>query len=169
MLDGSKTNHCCKFMRDAIQKSMKTFHDGDDFIKTCFFVLFAASIDCNIDECRKPMKIYEELGCKPIYGSKSCCPKRFECPDNMKVVKDENKCTFEGIDYKIGEVLPRNLTTESKCVEACICSRSLLTYFNSFNNYLINLENLTDMKRSQPSFYVRIVIVAFPVLKCRAV
>ena len=119
MLDGSKTDHCCKFMRDATQNSMKTFHDGDYFIKTSFFVLFAASIDCNIDECRKPMKIYEELG--------SCCPKRFECPDDMKVVKDENKCTFEGIDYNIGEVLPRNLTTESKCVEACICSRSLHT------------------------------------------
>ncbi|XP_070492871.1 uncharacterized protein [Chironomus tepperi] len=91
----------------------------------CVFIgtAHAASIDCNIDECRKPMKIYEELGCKPIYGSKSCCPKRFECPDDMKVVKDENKCTFEGNDYKIGEVLPRNLTTESKCVEECICSR----------------------------------------------
>ncbi|KAL7027781.1 hypothetical protein ACKWTF_005578 [Chironomus riparius] len=91
----------------------------------CLFIgtAHAASIDCNIDECRKPMKIYEELGCKPIYGSKSCCPKRFECPDDMKVVKDENKCTFEGIDYKIGEILPRNSTTESKCVEACICSR----------------------------------------------
>jgi hypothetical protein len=114
------------------------------------------------------MKIYEELGCKPIYGSKSCCPKRFECPDDMKVVKDENKCTFEGINYEIGEVLPRNLTAESKCVEACICSRSLTALTHS-TIFLINLKNLTDTKRSQHSFYVQIAIVAFPVSKCRAV
>ncbi|KAG5681524.1 hypothetical protein PVAND_010950 [Polypedilum vanderplanki] len=92
----------------------------------CFFLFFgtaiAASIDCNIDECRKPMKIYEELGCKPIYGSKSCCPKRFECPDDIKVVKDADKCTYQGTSFAIGEVLPRKFTNESKCLEACVCS-----------------------------------------------
>lgn len=88
-------------------------------------VLFLASIDCNTDECRKPMKIYEELGCKAIFGSKSCCPKRYECPDDVRIVKDENKCIYKGDEYKIGDLLPRSHTNESKCLEECVCSRSV--------------------------------------------
>lgn len=92
------------------------------------------------------MKIYEELHCKPIYGAKSCCPKRFECPENT-LRFDANKCAFDDKFYKIGEVL--NFSNESTCLETCICSRLvaivtfnlslllLLLCFNIYRRYLI--------------------------------
>lgn len=91
-----------------------------------YAVEFSASIDCNIEQCAKPQKLYEELGCKAVYGSKSCCPKRFECPDFRKL--DEDKCTLGGRQYSIGDILPRNFTDDSKCVETCICTRSTCSF-----------------------------------------
>lgn len=81
---------------------------------------FLALIDCNIEQCAKPSKVYEELGCKAVYGAKSCCAKRFECPDFKKL--DDNKCMFEGKEFTIGEILPRNFT-QNKCSETCLCTR----------------------------------------------
>lgn len=83
-------------------------------------MIFSASIDCNIEKCAKATKVYEELGCKAVSGAKSCCAKRFECPDFKKL--DENMCNFEGKEYALGEVLPRN-STDSKCSETCFCTR----------------------------------------------
>lgn len=146
-------------------------------------LLISASIECNIDECRKPMKIYEELGCKPIYGSKSCCPKRFECPDDVKIIKDEDKCTYQGVAFKIGEVLPRKFTNESKCLEACVCSSRFDVNFFLFLcvrglNYLLMIDSTTlfsnsrfvqaDMKRRRPSLCAKTATVAFRASKCLA-
>lgn len=86
---------------------------------------FLVSIKCDTDQCAKPLKVYNELGCKAIFGTNSCCPKRFECDDFKKL--DENKCHFDGIEYSIGEILPRNFTDDSKCVETCFCSRSVIS------------------------------------------
>lgn len=88
---------------------------------------FSASIDCSIEQCAKPQKLYEELGCKAVYGSKSCCAKRFECPLDFKKLEND-KCTLAGKQYSIGEILPRNFTDDSKCVETCICTRSTCTF-----------------------------------------
>lgn len=86
--------------------------------------MISASIDCNIDSCAKPSIVLEELGCKAVMGSKSCCPKRFDCPDFKKL--DENTCSFEGKEYNIGEILPRSLASNTKCVETCFCTRSVI-------------------------------------------
>lgn len=88
-----------------------------------------ASIDCNNEQCAKPQKLYEELGCKAFYGARSCCAKRFECPDFKKL--DDSKCSFEGKEYKIGETVPRNFTDTTKCVETCFCSR--FAFFSHFS------------------------------------
>lgn len=101
----------------------------------CMFMMISASIDCNIEQCAKPSKLYEELGCKAVYGSKSCCAKRFECPDFKKL--DDNKCTFEGKEYKIGEILPRTLASNTKCVETCFCTRSACISFSVFFSSLL--------------------------------
>lgn len=90
-------------------------------INLCWWIV-PASIDCNADQCAKPTKVYEELGCKPVLGSRSCCAKRFDCPDFKKL--DDNKCTFEGKEYQVGESLPRNSAENTKCDETCICTRS---------------------------------------------
>lgn len=90
---------------------------------------FSASIDCSIEPCAKPQKLYEELGCKAVYGSKSCCAKRWECPDFKKLEGD--KCTLGGKQYSVGEILPRNFTDDSKCVETCVCTRSTCTFLFS--------------------------------------
>lgn len=77
------------------------------------------------------MKIFEELRCKAIYGAKSCCPKRFECADNMRKI-DTNLCAFDGKIYKVGDILRRNLSIDSKCHETCICSSRSVVIF-TFN------------------------------------
>lgn len=82
--------------------------------------MILASIDCKIEKCAKSSKVYEELGCKAVYGSRSCCAKRYDCPEFKKPT--ENKCYFEGSEYAIGEVLPRN-STNSPCSEICSCTR----------------------------------------------
>lgn len=91
--------------------------------------LLPASVDCNIEQCSKPLKVYEELGCKAVLGSRSCCAKRFDCPDFTKL--DENKCTFGDKEYNIGEILPRHFTDSAKCVETCFCTRSVCVSFSS--------------------------------------
>lgn len=91
--------------------------------------LFSASIDCNIEQCAKPTKFYEELGCKAVFGAKSCCAKRFECPDFRSL--DDNKCTFDGKEYSIGEILPRGNADTAKCIETCFCTRSVCISFSS--------------------------------------
>lgn len=116
------------------------------------------------------MKIYEELHCKPIYGAKSCCPKRFECPENT-LRFDANKCAFDDKFYKIGEVL--NFSNESTCLETCICSRLvaivtfnlsllllLLLCFNIYRRYLIFDLTFADTTMSQPNFNARHLIAA---------
>lgn len=50
----------------------------------------AASIDCESNQCKKISLLYQAVGCKAIKTSKSCCPKRFECPDFKKSDDDEN-------------------------------------------------------------------------------
>lgn len=120
-----------------------------------YFPLRLASIDCNIAECKKPIKIYEELHCKPIYGAKSCCPKRFECPENS-LRYDANKCLFDDKFYKIGEVL--NFSNKSTCLETCICSRSVaVVTFNlsllCFKMYFIDVFfRFADTTMSQRNF-----------------
>lgn len=94
-----------------------------------FMFMIAASIDCNVDSCAKPSIVLEELGCKAVLGAKSCCAKRFDCPDFKKL--DENTCSFEGKEYKIGEILPRSRdTSNTKCVERCFCTRSARISFS---------------------------------------
>lgn len=111
---------------------------------------FPASIGCNIGQCAKPLKIYEELGCKAVYGPKSCCAKRFECPDFQKL--DDNKCTFSGKEYKIGEILPRNVTIDNtKCVETCFCTRSacIFLFLSSLLVWIINTSFLQTRQRAR--------------------
>ena len=93
-----------------------------------FMLMISVSIDCDTEQCAKPSKLYEELGCKAVYGSRSCCAKRFECPDFKKL--DDNKCMFEGKEYKIGEILPRTDASNTKCVETCFCTRSVCISFS---------------------------------------
>lgn len=92
----------------------------------------SASVDCNIDQCAKSTKVYEELGCKAVFGSRSCCAKRFDCPDFQKL--DDNTCTHEGQEYRIGESLPRNRADNTKCLETCFCTRSACSSSSSPHN-----------------------------------
>lgn len=92
-----------------------------------FLLMISASIDCNTESCAKPSIVLEELGCKAVMSPKSCCAKRFDCPDFKRL--DENTCSFAGKEYKIGEILPRSLESNTKCVETCFCTRSACISF----------------------------------------
>lgn len=124
---------------------------------------FLASIDCNIEQCAKPSKLYEELGCKAVYGAKSCCAKRFECPDFKKL--DDNKCMFEGKEFALGVILPRNFT-DNKCSETCFCTRFTLIFFFLLSS--LNIRIFVEKQTSPPNFHARTATAACQVSKCPA-
>ncbi|CAO1379806.1 unnamed protein product [Diamesa serratosioi] len=83
-------------------------------------IFILVSDECS-EKCPRPL-IYEELGCKAIYGSNGCCPKRYHCTNFATL--DKSRCHLNGNSFAVGEILPRNLITDgSKCVESCFCSR----------------------------------------------
>lgn len=137
-------------------------------------LMISVSIDCDIEQCAKPSKLYEELGCKAVFGSRSCCAKRYECPDFKNL--DDNKCTYEGKEYRIGEILPRTLASNTKCVETCFCTRSVCISFSflsfSARYFLISIpyQSLTfvDKTTSPLSLRAKTVTVAFRVWMRRA-
>lgn len=107
-----------------------------------------------------------------MFGSRSCCPKRFECPDLNK--SDDDKCTFEGKDYQLGEILPRDETVNTKCVETCFCTRSACVSSSPFLspvNYDIEHKTnhslfFADMTTSPPNSLARTVTAACQASNC---
>jgi hypothetical protein len=125
-----------------------------------------ASIDCNIEQCSKPMNLYEELGCKATYSTQSCCAKRFDCPDFTQ--PDEEKCTFGGKQYQVGEILPRNITSNTKCVETCFCTRSGFFFCDdSFPFHSFSLL-AADKTTSPPILSAQTAIAVSRALRCPA-
>ena len=80
--------------------------------------MFIASPICDTEKCPRPLKHYEELGCKPVQAEGECCPTSYDCPDFSKF--DSKKCHFDGAEFIDGQYLPLNA---SSCVTSCICKQ----------------------------------------------
>jgi len=80
----------------------------------CLFPAYMQAATCN-----EPSLIYEELGCKPIYGSKTtACPIRYNCSHLDCLPTDT--CFYKGKHYNIGEKLPCDEMYEM-CRMECYC------------------------------------------------
>lgn len=71
-------------------------------------------------ECEGPIKIYEELGCSPVYRkSELTCPFRYNC--NHIKRRSPEKCYIDGKEYDVGEKLGSEYT-DDPCT-TCICEK----------------------------------------------
>ncbi|KAF7996295.1 hypothetical protein HCN44_001927 [Aphidius gifuensis] len=76
------------------------------------------------NECQGPIKIYEELGCTPVYKKLELnCPSRYNC--NHIKRRSPEKCYIDGKEYSDGDKLPDEYTDDPCTV--CICTISKKT------------------------------------------
>ncbi|KAL1465133.1 hypothetical protein WDU94_004723 [Cyamophila willieti] len=63
------------------------------------------------------LRLYKELGCKPIKTDANKCPTAFSCSPQIQT--PAKTCTVKGKTYKSGEKIPQ---TKGSCVAECRCT-----------------------------------------------
>ncbi|XP_065164111.1 chordin-like protein 1 isoform X2 [Atheta coriaria] len=85
------------------------------------------NIDLVQSKCEAPVKIYEDLHCKPIFGVNivNLCPKQYDCShliSEKRIANRDRMCYFDGKWYDIGD----KITIPSVCeVGVCRCTERL--------------------------------------------
>lgn len=96
-----------------------TLPEEDELIKS------EGNDTCTEAVCSKSNDYYLDKGCKPIYQPNSCCPSRYNCPDEET---KSRQCFYRGLSYEIDQPVPVMVEDErNNCQTDCVCRRDLLT------------------------------------------
>ncbi|KAF2888502.1 hypothetical protein ILUMI_17671, partial [Ignelater luminosus] len=74
--------------------------------------------------CNEPILLYEDLGCKPVFGSSDdCCPAQYDCSHIEHRAKlNAEVCYFHGKTYNPGKSINDD-EVYGNCKVGCTCSK----------------------------------------------
>ncbi|XP_033360398.1 uncharacterized protein LOC117239141 isoform X2 [Bombus vosnesenskii] len=77
---------------------------------------------CDKRKCRGPLRVYESLGCTPVYAKPNdCCAESYDCSHLDNLPRD--KCYANGHEYSIGQMLRSE--DSNPCDIGCVCNTTL--------------------------------------------
>ncbi|XP_003393207.1 uncharacterized protein LOC100645788 isoform X1 [Bombus terrestris] len=77
---------------------------------------------CDKRKCRGPLRVYESLGCTPVYAKPNdCCAESYDCSHLDNLPRD--KCYANGHEYSIGTMLRSE--DSNPCDIGCVCNTTL--------------------------------------------
>ncbi|XP_014204650.1 uncharacterized protein LOC106636677 [Copidosoma floridanum] len=92
------------------------------FLCTTIIIPRALSQDCKNIKCKGPIKFYEGINCKPIFGEDDrCCATSYDC-SHIYAENSPDKCYMNGHQYGYDEEL-RDEDKPSHC-DVCVCRKT---------------------------------------------
>jgi len=116
-------NACESFLFGGCDGNGNNFPTPNKCYETCGGNVPKFGNICEAVNCPKSNKYYIDKGCLPQYKPNSCCPYKFDCPDERT---NSLLCHYRGLAFKIDQPVTQ-MMEDDHCNIDCLCLADLQT------------------------------------------